>query len=121
VISFRSGPRAVPHIRHLHKYLKAPLPEAKRFFFHDPNNASFEQTAASLWEFREALEQVPQKSLQYHLQREDFERWLKKTLHDEELTRRISKIRRRNLSNSALRQALLEVVTDRYEELDNLL
>ncbi|MCB0154558.1 MAG: HAD hydrolase family protein [Anaerolineae bacterium] len=121
VISFRSGPRAVPHIRHLHKYLKAPLPEAKRFFFHDPTKPAFEQTAASLWEFREALEQVPRGSLQYHLQREDFEQWLKKVLHDDELARRISKIRRRNLFGPALRQALLQVVIDRYEELDTLL
>jgi hypothetical protein len=118
VIKLRVGRRAVPHVRHLHKYLRAPLPEYKRFYFHEPGQDSAGRSAASLWEFREALSDVSLKSLSYHLERGDFEQWLQTVLHDDELARRVHKIADHRLKGEDLRQALLEVVIDRYEELD---
>ena len=120
VVKFRVGPRSIPHIRHLHKYLRAPLPEWKRFYFYDREGQYLGRTAASLWEFREALGVVSLGSLQKHLEQGDFEHWLHEALHDEELARRVHKVRDRNLMGEALRQALLEVVIDRYEELEAL-
>jgi len=120
VVRFHTGPRVVPHIRHLHKYLQAPLPEPKRFYFHDGAGRYLGRAAASLWEFREALSESPTESLRYHMRRGDFERWLRDTLHDDELAQRVSKIGRRDLKKEALRQALSEVVINRYEELDTL-
>lgn len=119
-IKFRVESRAVPHIRHLHKYLRAPLPEPKRFYFHDGSGRYLGRAAASLWEFRETLSELSAGSLQYHLRRGDFERWLQDVLRDGELARRVRKIGNRDLQGETLRQALLEVVSDRYEELDNL-
>lgn len=120
IVTFRAGPRAIPHIRHLHKYLRAPLPAPKRFYFRDASGRYLGRAAASLWEFREALGELPVDSIRYHLERRDFERWLRGILHDDELARRLRKIRHRDLQGEALRQALLEVVSDRYEELDSL-
>jgi hypothetical protein len=41
-------------------------------------------------------------------------------LHDEELARRVHKIADHHLKGEDLRRTLLEVVVDRYEELDLL-
>lgn len=121
ILSLRARPRAVPHIRHLHKYLRAALPEPKRFYFCDPSGRHVGHTAASLWEFRDALAKAPLDSLQYHLQRGDFESWVREVLRDSELARRLRKIARRDLQGDMLQEALISVVIDRYEELDSLI
>jgi len=119
-VRFRAGPRIVPHIRHLHKYLRAPLPKPKRFYFHDGAGHYLGRSAASLWEFHEVLGELPGDSLRYHLRRGDFENWLQDVLYDKELTRLVKKVNSRNLRGEKLRHALLEVVINRYEELDKL-
>ncbi len=121
VVKFRVGQRALPHIRHLHKYLRAALPEPKRFYFCDKQGRYLGRAAANLWEFREAIRDVPADSLEYHLSRGDFGRWLTAVLHDEELARRVHKLNNRGLTGEALREALREVVVQRYDELDRLL
>lgn len=118
VVRFHVGERTVPHVRHLRKYLRAALPKPKMFHFHDGRGHYLDRAAANLWEFRQALGELPIETIQYHLQRGDFERWLENVLHDEELARRVRKVGSRNLQKDRLRQALLEVVIDRYEELD---
>ena len=35
LIRLRPSPRRILHIRHLYKYLDKPLPQYKRFYFHD--------------------------------------------------------------------------------------
>ncbi len=52
--------------------------------------------------------------------RGDFENWLQDVLYDKELTRLVKKVNSRNLRGEKLRHALLEVVINRYEELDKL-
>jgi hypothetical protein len=118
VVRFRVSNRTIPHIRHLHKYLRAPLPEHKRFYFNEPNGRSLGQ-AANLWEFREQLGRLPARVIGYHLERGDFAGWLREVLHDDELARRLGKLTNRGLSGEHLRQALLEIVIDRYEELES--
>jgi len=118
VVRFRVGPRAMPHVRHLHKYLRADLPVPKQFYFCDGEGHYLGRTAANLWEYREAIRDVPADSVQYHLTRGDFERWLMAVLHDDELAQRVHKLSDRFLAGEALRQALLEVVVQRYDELD---
>lgn len=121
VIKLRSKPRAAPHVRHVHKYLRALLPDEKRFYFHDASGRYLGYVAANLQEFRDVLEIVPLSSLRYHLKRDDFSRWLTDVLRDAELARRIRKINHRDIQNAALREALVVTVRDRYEELSTLL
>jgi hydroxymethylpyrimidine pyrophosphatase-like HAD family hydrolase/CheY-like chemotaxis protein len=117
-VRFYVGERTVPHVRHLRKYLRAPLPRPKMFYFCDTHGHYLDRTAANLWEFREALSELPIETIRYHLGRGDFERWLKDVLHDDELAHRVRKVNSRSLEKDSLRQALLEVVIDRYDELD---
>jgi hypothetical protein len=118
-VRFQVGGRAIPHIRHLHKYLRTPLPEPKRFYFRTREGKPL-GVAASLWEFRERIADLPPDSLRYHMGRGDFVAWCSGALHDEELARRVSTIAGRQLSGNALREALLDTVAERYEELEML-
>jgi hydroxymethylpyrimidine pyrophosphatase-like HAD family hydrolase len=120
LVNLLARPRAIPHIRHMHKYLRAPLPQSKRFYFHDGRGCYLNRTAASLWEFSEVLRDLPLDSLQYHMERGDFEKWLSDVLYDEELAGQVRKIRHRSVQGDALRAAMVEAVSNRYEELDSL-
>ena len=120
-VRFQVGPRAIPHIRHLQKYLRSPLPSHKRFYFCDPNGINLGVSAASLWEFRELLSVVQSDSLQYHQLRGDFEHWILNVLGDSELARQVHKLDGRQLKGDVLCQALLELVVHRYAELENLM
>jgi hypothetical protein len=95
LVASRRARRVVPHVRHRHKYLRAPLPEAKCFYFHLNGRQRGPRTASRLWEFREALHALPVATLDYHLRRGAFERWASAVLHDAELARRLRKIARR--------------------------
>lgn len=116
-VRFGVGGRAIPHIRHLHKYLRAPLPEQKRFYFRN-SHGQVEGSAANLWEFWEQLGRVSDSALGYHLVRGDFGRWCADVLHDDELARRIDRIASRGLRGEPLREALREVAAERYNELE---
>ncbi|MCX6081601.1 MAG: HAD hydrolase family protein [Chloroflexi bacterium] len=119
-VIFQVGPRSIPHIRHLQKYLRAPLPEHKRFYFCEANGLNLGPTAASLWEFREILATVQLNSLQYHYLRRDFEFWIRNVLGDGELANQINKLEE-NLNGEDLRNTLHELVVRRYDELENLM
>lgn len=120
-VSFVHVKRMVPHIRHLHKYLRAPLPKQKQFYFHITEPYDGAVTAASLWEFSEAVPKLPVSTLIYHLERRDFERWLKDVLHDDVLSKRVRRIARRGLSGEVLRDEFSAAVSERFEELQNLI
>lgn len=120
MIRFRTAPRDVPHIRHLHKYLQVPLPTEKRFYFSDGHGGSH-GSAASLWELTNMLGQVPVRSLEFHSARGDLARWIEGVLQDEELARHIRKLKRRGLTGEQLRSALAQSVRARYEELESLI
>lgn len=117
MIKFRVGPRAIPHVRHLYKYLHTSLPDWKKFYFHTPDGRYLNKAAGNLWEFREILGEISIDSVVYHMRRGDFEHWLREALHDEELSRQVHKIGDRELEGEALRQALLGAVIARYNEL----
>jgi hypothetical protein len=113
--------RAVPHIRHLHKYLYAPLPSHRQFYFHiDKKSYQGPLTASNLWEFGELIPRLPMETLEYHMERRDFERWLTDVVHDRILARRMRRISRRQPVGEALRQDMEEVVQGRLEELQKL-
>ncbi len=121
IVEFAHTRRKVPHIRHLHKYLRAPLPQHKRFHFNTDQTHAAPLSASSIHEFVHLLPEVPLPTLRYHLERGDFEHWFRRTLHDEELARRMRKIAHRQLSDDRLRKSLLDAVSSRYEELERLI
>jgi len=119
VVRLRSSARRVPHIRHLHKYLDTPLPEHKRFYFHD-KNGFLALEAASLFEFLQVIPALPIASLEYHQARGDFARWAEDALGDSVLSTHLRKLSHRQLSGEALRQALRQRVSTHYAELHAL-
>jgi hypothetical protein len=74
-----------------------------------------------LWEFRQIISSAPLASLAYHQRRGDFEAWLKDVLGDGELARQVHKLDHRELNGESLRQALLEAVINRYDELEDIM
>ena len=123
ILNFDASRRIVPHVRHLHKYLRAPLPSEKRFYFFINNQDDYQGplSAASLWEFNKIIGQLPTYCLEYHMDRKDFEQWTSKVLHDQELARRINKINRKKLRGTALQDALKLTVSERFNTLEKLI
>jgi len=121
IIEYKTFRRVTQHVRHLHKYLRAPLPSSKQFYFNIPGSYKGLKSAASLWEFSEAIEHLPLESIKYHLQHKHFEKWLTKVLHDKELSRKIRKIARRHLDGEFLREELSKSIKKRYDELEKLI
>jgi alpha-amylase len=74
-------------------------------------------TASSTVEFAEKLQIVPIQSVTFHFQRQDFQKWLKNTVGDEELAKRIDQIRAWAPSDQNLRKELFKTVHTRIAEL----
>lgn len=79
------------------------------FYFNLDTGHSTDYSASNLEEFIRVLEIVPVQSLEFHLNRGDFEAWLK-FIGSEELSLTFGALRNENLSGEALRSRLLELV-----------
>jgi hypothetical protein len=77
------------------------------------------QRAMSLEEFEDNIRDIKIASLEFHLYRGDFEKWMANVLADKELTRRISDLKHLQPVGNALRDQLLFTVSKRLEELKN--
>ena len=73
-------------------------------------------TACSMGDFAEKLQTVPVQSVMFHFQRQDFQKWLKNTIGDEELATRINQIKA-GIQDENLRKALSTTVQNRITEL----
>jgi hypothetical protein len=73
-------------------------------------------TASSTVEFAEKLQIIPIQSVTFHFQRQDFQKWLKNTIGDEELARRIDQINAW-VHEENLRKELSKTVQNRITEL----
>lgn len=120
IVDFTHTRRIVRHIRHLNKYLRAPVQQSKQFYFHVPEGYDGVNSAANLWEFSRKLREVPLETIHYHIERQDFRRWVADVLHDHELANRIQKITRRQLEGEDLREELAATVDLRFEELQKM-
>ena len=98
------------------KILKT-LPREKAFYFFTSIGNYTGESAASLKEFIEKINEVNVKSLEFHLYRGDFEKWIDETLEDKELTKVIRNLRNLNYSGTMLKEHLYSLVSKRYKEL----
>jgi hypothetical protein len=112
-----SNSRRVPHIHHLYKYLDTPLPEHKRFYFHNHKGFLGAQ-AASLFAFLQCRRTVPVESVAYHGARAEFTAWVESTLGDGELAIQLHKLAHRRLCGEALRETLVQWVAARHREVE---
>jgi MoaA/NifB/PqqE/SkfB family radical SAM enzyme len=93
------------------------LPREKAFYFFTSIGNYTGENAASLKEFMEKIKEVNVKSLEFHLYRRDFRKWIAETLEDRDLTVEIENLQDKNCTGSALRERLHAIISRRYEEL----
>ncbi len=93
------------------------LPREKAFYFFTSIGNYTGKRAISLKEFMDKINEVTVKSLEFHLYRGDFEKWIDKTLEDQELTRKIENLRTRNYSGTALKEQLYKTLNKHYEKM----
>jgi len=68
------------------------VPYEKGFHFYTSHGKFTGETATNLESFEKKIQTVPAESLIFHLQRGDFQKWVKTTLGDEELAKRLNSI-----------------------------
>ena len=93
------------------------VPREKAFYFFTSIGNYTGVSAASLKEFVEKINEVNMKSLEFHLHRGDFEKWLDEVLEDTRLAEEIRKLRRINLAGESLRNQLYATVSRRLKSL----
>jgi hydroxymethylpyrimidine pyrophosphatase-like HAD family hydrolase len=91
---FRIGHRTSSHVRHWHKYTSIPLPASRRFYFHRQDSTEPKASAATLEEFARRLRDCDLDTLDHHLTRGDFSRWVNGTITDHELGEELAGIER---------------------------
>lgn len=76
-------------------------------------------TATSLSEFAEKLQTLPIASITFHFYRDDFQKWIRGTLNDEELAVRIDDLKQWSSwsSDENLRKDLVKLLNKRINEL----
>ena len=73
-------------------------------------------SAASYEDFLASIKRVDVKSLSFHVERGDFEKWVLNVLRDERLAKEIGRLRNRKLRGQALRNRLYSIVSERLKE-----
>lgn len=93
------------------------VPREKAFYFFTSFGNYTGKSAASLKEFLGRIDDVNPKSLEFHLSRGDFEKWVAEVLQDDELASEFRRLQRFSLSGDALRNELILTVSKRMQTL----
>jgi hypothetical protein len=93
------------------------LPRENAFYFFTSIGNYTGSSAASLEEFVKKILEVNVKSLEFHLYRGDFQKWIEEVLEDKILASDIKKLQQSKLIGNDLRDNLYLVVSKRYEKL----
>lgn len=91
------------------------LPREKAFYFFTSIGNYTGVSASSLKEFVDKIKEVNVKSLEFHLLRGDFEKWVSEVLQDNDLAGEIKKLQKSNLAGDNLRNQLCIIVSRRLK------
>jgi len=91
-------------------------PVQKAFFFFTGTEHYTGQFAQSLSEFYDKISYVPLESLDFHIDRGDFEKWIREILNDSYLADRISRIDQ-SIRGEKLRTSLKRIVKRHINQL----
>lgn len=99
-----------------HFMLKAikPVPKENAFHFYLDFGQPTEFSAETLKDFYEIIRSVAAESLDFHLNRGDFENWTRVTLKDERLADEFAMLKNSPLKGEELRQEVLKAIATRY-------
>ena len=98
----------------------APVSRDEAFHFHTDFGAYTEKFATSLVNFCEMLEIIDLKAIEFHVEREDFEKWIRH-LGDYTLAAQVGKLRERKIKGEDLRRKLIEIIKRRINKLRSML
>jgi hypothetical protein len=101
--------------------ITSSVPVEKAFHFFTALGKPTGQFATSIFEFLEAVKKVDLKSLEFHLKRNDFSKWLKDVIKDDTLASELEKLRTLELSGEKLRDRIVEMIDVRCKELAEVL
>lgn len=84
--------------------------DQEAFYFYHSLGSYTGQQANSLEEFAQKLVKVDSKSLEFHLYREDFEKWIRHSLKEEALAKTMEILRKKKTSRDNLKSQLYKAV-----------
>lgn len=99
----------------------SPVPQENTFFFNIAVGQHTGLSAKSLKEFLEILGKVDARSVEFHISRGDFEKWLIAVFNDTELANAFIKARESKLSGENLRKELQTATAARFGKFEKLL
>jgi hypothetical protein len=94
----------------------SPVTYERGFHFFMPDGHYTGETAMSLCTFLRDLGHIDVQSIRFHFERDDFQKWLRATIGDEELAQRIDNLDKK-IPEEKLRQQLIDMVQKRISEL----
>ena len=95
------------------------LPPDQSFLFFEDIGKYTGRLATNLADFCENMKTIDIKSVTFHFERGDYERWIREILHDAELARKLKRIKKSN-SGEELRKKILQPVRRRLNELNKM-
>lgn len=111
---FKINPPRFEKDRHRRKYAKGELGDDKCFFFRGAEN-KLNLKAQNLIMFTQIAEGVDDDTWLYHLQQQDYSRWFREAIKDEDLATETSQIEdNSDLSANQSRDRIKELIEDRY-------
>ena len=87
----------------------------KAFYFFTSIGNYTGESASSVEDFLEKVKEIDSKSLEFHLCRRDFEKWIREVWGYEELAEKISKIEKLNPKREQLRAQIYDTVSNFLE------
>jgi Mn-dependent DtxR family transcriptional regulator len=90
------------------------VPSELAFHFYVEVDKPLGFSAVSLEEFYRLVKEVCSDSLEFHLYRGDFERWLQDVLKDDELAEAVAGLKADELKGEDLRKAILKAIDAKY-------
>ena len=93
------------------------LPKEQAFYFFTCVGNYTGECAASFEEFLEKIKEIDIKSLEFHLYRGDFDKWIAEILEDKELAEEVLNLWDITPTRDVLRKRLVTIVSKRREKL----
>ena len=93
------------------------VPREKAFYCFTPIGNYTGVSASSLKEFLDRINEVNLKSVEFHLYRGDFDKWMDEVILDAELAGDVRRIQKLNLTGDSLRNQLYATVSRRLRRL----
>jgi hypothetical protein len=92
------------------------LPEENSFYFYAGIEQPLNVRARSVREFYDAVKSVAAESLEFHMERGDFENWLQTSVKDDVLAGEFASLRKEDLKGDMLRKQIQLGLLTRFGE-----